>query len=103
MTWTVIAVLAGGVALQRLAGMFVGGAVLARVPTLATLASLIPAAVVGAVVVQLSITTGRSLVVDERLIGMAVAGVLVWRKAPMVVTIVAAAATTAVVRAVFGR
>jgi hypothetical protein len=51
---------------------------------------------------QLSITSGRSLVVDERLIGMAVAGVLVWRKAPMVVTIVAAAAVTAVVRAVFG-
>lgn len=101
MTWTVIIVLALGVAIQRLAGMFVGGALLARVPVFAALASLIPAAVVGAVIVQLTITSGRSLVVDERLVGMAVAGVLVWRRAPMVATIVAAAATTALLRLAF--
>ena len=101
MTWTMIIVLALGVAVQRLAGMFVGGALLARMPVFATLASLIPAAVVGAVIVQLTITSGRSLVVDERLVGMAVAGVLVWRRAPMVATILAAAATTALLRLVF--
>lgn len=101
MTWTVIVVLAAGVALQRLAGMFVGGRLLARVPVFATVAALIPAAVVGAVIVQLTITSGRSLVVDERLVGMAAAGVLVWRRAPMVATIVAAAATTALLRLVF--
>jgi hypothetical protein len=102
MTWTVIVVLALGVAVQRLTGMFVGGALLARVPVFATLASLIPAAVVGAVIVQLTITSGRSLVVDERLVGMAIAGVLVWRRAPMVVAIIGAAATTALIRLAFG-
>ncbi len=98
MSWAVIALLAGGVAAQRWLGIFVGGAVLARVPVLAKLASLIPAAVVAAVIVQLTVGSGRSLVVDERLAGMAVAGVLVWRRAPFVVVIVAAAATTAVLR-----
>jgi hypothetical protein len=36
--------------------------------------------------------------VDERLAGMAVAAVLVWRRAPFVVVIVAAAAVTALLR-----
>ena len=62
------------------------------------LASLIPAAVVAAVIVQLTVASGKSLVIDERLAGMAVAGLLVWRRAPFVVVIVAAAATTALLR-----
>lgn len=98
MTWTVLALLAGGVLLQRLLGMFVGGSVLATYPSLARLAALIPAAVVAAVIVQLTVASGRSLVVDERLAGMAVAGVLVWRRAPFVVVILAAATTTALLR-----
>lgn len=98
MSWWVIGLLSGGVAAQRLAGMFGGGAVLARVPALARLAALIPAAVVAAVIAQLTVASGKSLVVDERLAGMAVAGVLVWRRAPFVVVIVAAAATTALLR-----
>jgi hypothetical protein len=100
MTWGIVVLLAAGVWGQRLIGMFVGGRVLARVPALGRLATLIPAAVVMAVIVQLSITAGRSLVIDARLAGMAVAAVLVWRRAPFVAVVVAAAATTAVVRAV---
>jgi len=95
----VVFVLAGGVAAQRLVGMFAGAALLARVPSLARLASLIPAAVVAAVIVQLTVASGKSIVVDERLAGMAVAGVLVWRRAPFVVVVLAAAATTALLRA----
>ena len=98
MTWTVIALLTAGVVAQRLAGMFVGGAVIARVPSLERLASLIPAAVVTAVIVQLTVASGKELVVDERLAGMAVAAVLVWRRAPFVVVIIAAAGVTAILR-----
>jgi hypothetical protein len=98
MSWTAIVLLSAGVLTQRLVGMFAGGAMLARVPALARLASLIPAAVVAAVIVQLTVASGKSIVVDERLAGMAVAGLLVWRKAPFVVVIVAAAATTALLR-----
>ncbi len=98
MSWWVIVLLATGVAAQRWLGMFVGGAVLTRVPVLTKLASMIPAAVVAAVIVQLTIASGKSLVIDARLAGMAVAGVLVWRRAPFVVVIVAAAVTTALLR-----
>lgn len=98
MSWTVIALLTAGVVAQRLVGMFAGAALLARVPALIRLASLIPAAVVAAVIVQLTAASGTSLEVDSRLAGMAVAGVLVWRRAPFVVVIVAAAAVTALLR-----
>lgn len=100
MTWAIVAVLAAGVWAQRLLGMFVGARVLSRQPGLGRLATLIPAAVVMAVIVQLTVGSGRSLEIDARVVGMAVAGVLVWRKAPFVVVVVAAAASTALVRLV---
>jgi len=99
-TWTIVLVLAAGVWGQRFLGMYVGGPVLSRFPSLGKLAMLIPAAVVMAVIVQLTVASGRSLVVDARLAGMVVAGVLVWRRAPFVVVVVAAAAVTALLRAV---
>lgn len=85
---------------QRLVGMFIGGRIVQGRPALARLATLIPAAVVMAVIVQLTLATGTSLVIDERALGMAVAGLLVWRRAPFVVVVIAAAATTAVARMV---
>lgn len=98
MTWTVIAVLAAGVWGQRLLGMFVGGHLLARQPALGRLATLIPAAVVMAVIVQLSVASGSRLQLDSRAVGMAVAAVLVWRRAPFVAVVLAAASATALVR-----
>ena len=98
MTWGVIALLAIGVWSQRLVGMFAGGALLDRVPLFARLASLIPAAVVGAVIIQLTIANGRALTLDARSVGVAVAGVLVWRRAPVIVVVTAAAVVTALIR-----
>jgi hypothetical protein len=98
MSWLMIAVLAVGTWGQRLAGMFVGGRVLARRPGLGRLATLIPAAVVTAVIVQLSVGDGRAIVIDARAAGMAVAAVAVWRRASFVIVVVSAAATTALVR-----
>ncbi len=98
MTWTIMALLAAGVWAQRLLGMFVGGRVLSRQPALGRLATLIPAAVVMAVIIQLTVASGTSLEIDARLVGMGVAGVLVWRRAPFVVVVIAAAAATALVR-----
>ena len=99
MTWTIVFVLAAGVWAQRFLGMYVGGPVLSRYPTLGKIATLIPAAVVMAVIVQLTVASGKSLVVDARLAGMVVAAVLVWRRAPFVLVVLAAAAVTAVIRA----
>ena len=91
MTVTAIVLIACGVWGQRL---------LEKRPVLAQAAALIPAAVICAVIVQLSIAEGTSLVVDERLAGLGVAGLLVWRRAPFILIVVAAAATTAALRAV---
>jgi hypothetical protein len=43
---------------------------------------------------------GQSLVVDERLIGVAAAGIALWRKAPLLLVVVVAAAVTAIARLV---
>lgn len=102
MTWTIVLVLTAGVAVQRFAGMFLGGPVLVRFPALGRLATLIPAAVVTAVIVQLTVGVGSSLTVDARAAGMAVAAILVWRRAPFVAVVVAAAAVTAAIRALGG-
>ena len=98
MTWLAIVLLAPGVWSQRLLGMFAGGLLLDRVPLFARLATLIPAAVVGAVIIQLTVADGRSLTLDARAAGMLVAGVLVWRRAPVIVVVVAAAVVTALLR-----
>ena len=95
-----IVALAVGAWGQRLAGAFLVGPLLSRRPVLARAASLIPAAVVTAVIVQLTIARGRDLVIDARLAGVVVAGLLVWRRAPFIVVVVAAAATTAALRAI---
>ena len=99
MTWTIVVLLAAGVWGQRFLGMYVGGPVLGRFPALGKLATLIPAAVVMAVIVQLTVGAGTSLTVDARAAGMATAGILVWRRAPFVAVVLAAAVVTAVLRA----
>ena len=101
MTPLIILSLAIGTWGQRLLGMFIGGRLVQGRPSLARLATLIPAAVVMAVIVQLTVATGTTLTLDARAVGMAVAAVLVWRRAPFVVVVIAAAAATALTRALF--
>ncbi len=100
MTAVAIVALVAAVWGQRLVGAFVVGPVLARRPATTRVMGLVPAAVVMAVIVQLSMADGRSLVADERLAGMAVAALLVWRRAPFLGVVVAAALTTAGLRAI---
>lgn len=83
---------------QRLLGAFVIGPVLSRRPVVARAMGLLPAAVVMAVIVQLTVAEGKSLVLDARLAGMTVAAVLVWRRAPFIAVVLVAAATTALLR-----
>jgi len=98
MTTIAIIVMTIGAWGQRLLGAFVVGPLLERRPLLARAAGLIPAAVVMAVIVSLTITRGGSIVIDERLAGLAVAAVLVWRRAPFLVIVLGAAVTTALLR-----
>lgn len=62
----------------------------------------LPLAVIAAVVALTTVTAGGQLTVDARLAGVAAAGLCAWRKLPMMVAVVAAAVTTALVRAIFG-
>ena len=87
---------------QRLVGAFLIGPWLERRPILARAAGLIPAAVVMAVIVQLTLSSAGSLVIDERFAGMSVAAALVWRRAPFIVVVIAAAIVTAGLRAFTG-
>ncbi len=99
MTTLAIVAITIGVWGQRLAGAFLVGPQLEKRPNLSRAASLLPAAVVMAVIVQLTVTRAGSLTIDARLAGMVVAIILVWRKAPFLAVVLAAAATTALIRA----
>jgi hypothetical protein len=61
-------------------------------------ATLLPLALLAALVVVQTFGDGRSLVIDARAAGLAAAGVAVLRRAPFIVVVVVAAATAAVVR-----
>ena len=87
----------GTVAIKAVGPVLLGGRPL---PARATgLVELLAPALLGALVATQALGDGRALVLDERLIGLAVAGIALWRKAPMLVVIVAAAAATALSRA----
>lgn len=96
-TWPVVLVLAAGIFSLRLLGMFVLSKGIAH-PALERLARLVPVTVVASVVVLQTFTRGRELVLDARVLGVAVACALAWRRAPLIVVVVGAASVTAVAR-----
>lgn len=69
-------------------------------PTVERLANRVPAALLAALVVVSTIASGDEIVLDARLAGVAVAGVALWRRAPFVLVVVLAVATTAAVRTI---
>ena len=95
-----VVAMAVGVSGQRLIGMFWAGPFLSGRPGLARLADLLPAAVIAGVIAQLTFVTDARLVVDARAVGLIIAAVLVWRRAPLAVVVVAAAIVVAGIRLV---
>jgi len=96
MTWTLIILLTIGAYAFKVTGLvFLGGRSLP--PMFERCLALIPAAVVTALVMKDTFTTGQELVLDARALGIAVAGIAAWRKAPLIVVIVLGAAVTALV------
>ena len=97
MTWTLIILLTLGASAFKVTGlMFLGGRSLP--PIFERCLALIPAAVVTALVMKDTFTNGQDLVLDARALGIAVAGIAAWRKAPLIVVIVLGATVTALVR-----
>lgn len=71
-------------------------------PRLERLTTLLPVALLTALVVVSAVGDGQGIAVDARLVGTAVAGVALWRRAPFVVVVLLAVAATAIVRTVGG-
>jgi branched-subunit amino acid transport protein len=98
MTWAAILGLAAGAYLFKVLGLVgLGGRALpVRV---ARCVALLPAALLPALVVVQTLSTGHHLVIDARVAGVGAAVVAAWRKAPFPVVIILGAAVTAGVRA----
>ncbi|MEM8922037.1 MAG: AzlD domain-containing protein [Actinomycetota bacterium] len=91
--------LAVGVYGQRLAGMVAARFVEPDGRWQAVLAA-VPLAIIAAVVALQVATSGGSPALDARLAGLAAAALCAWRRLPLAVVVLAAAATTALVRAI---
>ena len=98
MTWVLVLSLAVGAYTFKLVGLVVIGA-RTLPPVVDRCLALIPAALISALVVKDTFSIGQELVVDARAVGVGVAVLAAWRRAPLVVVIVLGAAVTAAVRA----
>jgi hypothetical protein len=95
--WVVIAALALATTGLKLAGpLALGGRPLR--PWMMSVVELLASALLAALVVVETFGKGRSLVLDARVLGVAFAVLAVWRRAPMIVVVLGAAAVTAIAR-----
>ena len=97
MTWTLIILLAVGAYAFKVTGLIIlGGRSLP--PVFERCLGLIPAAIITALVMKDTFTVGQDLALDARALGIAVAVIAAWKRAPLIVVIVLGAAATAIVR-----
>jgi uncharacterized membrane protein len=95
-----LAVVAVGVATIAIKGagpLLLGGRPLP--PRLAGVVELLAPTLLAALVATAVLADGKRLVLDERVAGLAAAAVALWLRAPLLAVVAAAAATTALVRA----
>lgn len=97
--WGAILVAAAGCYAIKLAGLSVPERVLAD-PRVRRVAALLPVALLAALIALQAATDGKAITLDARIPGLAVAIVAQWRRAPFLVVVGAACATTALVRVV---
>lgn len=98
-TWVAILLGAAACYALKLAGLSVPDRVLGdrRVQRVAV---ALPVALLAALIALQTVTDGRTLVIDARAAGVAVAVVAQWRRAPFLVVVGSACLTTALVRLV---
>ena len=95
--WVVIAALTLATAALKLAGPLALGGRPLPVRAL-NVVELLASALLAALVVVETFSSGRSLILDARVLGAAFAVIAVWRRAPMIVVVLGAAAVTALAR-----
>ena len=97
--WLVVALVGAGTIVIKGAGpVLLGGRPLPERVT--SIIELLAPAVLGALVAVQTFGADQGLVVDERVIGMAAAGLALWRKAPLLLVVAVAAVATALARLV---
>ncbi len=99
MTWTLVLLLGVGAYACKATGLVVLGS-RHLPPVVERCLALVPAALICALIVQNTFSTGNELVLDARAVGVGAAAIAAWRRAPLVVVIVLGAAVTALVRQV---
>ena len=98
--WTWVAIVGAGLAMWLVKSL--GHRVPERAlehPRLTRIAALVTVALLTALAMVQTFTSGRELTVDSRLPALAVAAVLLWRRAPFIVVVAAAALVAAGLRA----
>lgn len=95
--WATVALVgAGTVAIKALGPVAMGGRPLPE--RLRGAVELLAPAVLAALVAVQAFGAGRALAADARLVGLAAAGLALWRRAPVLVVVAVAATATAVAR-----
>ena len=97
--WAAVIAGAIGCYLFKLMGLSIPERILEH-PRADRIADLLPVALLSALVAVQTFADGRSLTIDARAAGLAVAIVAIWRKAPFLLVVFLAALTTALIRAV---
>ncbi len=99
--WIVVAVVGTGtIAIKGAGPVLLGGRPLPSAIT--TVIDLLAPALLGALVAVQALGDGQALAIDERLIGVAAAGIALWRKAPLLFVVAIAAVATALARVGIG-
>ena len=99
--WIVVAV----VGVLTIAFKAAGPVLLGRRPLpsrVQSVVDLLAPVMLAALVVTQAFGGDREIVLDERVVGLAAAGVAIWRGAPVIVTMVIAAVATVLARALLG-
>jgi branched-subunit amino acid transport protein len=99
--WTVVLAGSLGCYLLKLAGLSVPAAWVQQ-PWVTRVVDFVPAALLAALVVVQAVTVGRDLVLDGRLVALAVAALALALRAPFIVVLVLAGATGALVHVLWG-
>lgn len=98
MSWGVlIALCVSSYALKAVGPVLAGGRELG--PRARRALDLVPVPLLATLIITQTVGSGHRLVIDARLPALLVAAVLVWRRVPFLVVVVAAAATAALLRA----
>jgi branched-subunit amino acid transport protein len=99
-TWLVVGLVgAGTIAIKAIGPVLLGGRPLPE--RLSSVIELLAPALLGALVAVQTFGNGQALAVDERVLGVAVAAIAIWRKAPLLLVVILATITTALARALF--